>query len=81
MAKAVRAFLFLENSVVNGNFLTLGGAMHQPAQIPADFLHGHCFHPSILLAIRLKGKMAVGMRTFFDINLICKIKLRSFSSE
>ena len=31
-------------SVVNGDFLTLDGAAHQPAQILAGFLHGHCFH-------------------------------------
>ena len=44
------------SSVVNGDFLTVGGAMHQLAQIPAGFLNGHCFHARILLAIRLKGK-------------------------
>jgi hypothetical protein len=43
-------------SVVNGDFLTLGGAMHQLAQIPAGFLHSHCFHGKILQAIWLKSK-------------------------
>ena len=35
---------------MNGDFFTVGGAMHQLAQIPAGFLHGQCFHAKILQA-------------------------------
>jgi len=43
-------------TIVNGDFLTTGGTMQQFTQIPAGFLHGHCFHGKILQAIGLKSK-------------------------
>jgi hypothetical protein len=35
------------SSIVKGDFLTVGGALYQLAQIPAGLLHGHCFQKSV----------------------------------